>query len=209
MATDLPNVARVVAEGTFDAERFVNVFHFRKRDDTAFSASDLGTLLATLSAVSTADDSLAHLYIVMDSGLVVDTLTAKTLDSTVPIEASITVSLAGGGAGNNMPPMMCCVVKWSSAVATRSARGRTYFCGLSVGNVSTSNSDRLESTFLSDMNTNAGEFVTAWQADPTYAFTVLSEKGRQADQPAPYHDIQAASVNPTIAIQRRRREAAS
>lgn len=209
MPTDLPNVARVSAEGTFDGERFVNVFHFRTLDDSPWSAVELQNLLDVLTAASTEDDSLAHLYVVMDSGLAVDTVTARTLDSTTPIEVSESVALAGGWTGANGPPMLALVVKWSSAVATRSARGRTYFCGVSANMISAANSDRFDSTFLADMVTNAAEFAAAWAANVDWSFTVLSEKGRQANQPAPYHDILSSSVNSTIAIQRRRRESAA
>lgn len=209
MPTDLPNVARVTIEGSFDAERFVNVMHFRRADNSAYSVAQLSTLLGKLDNASTDPQSLLSMYVNLDSGLVIDTLTARTLDSTTPIEFSSTVSLAGGGAGNNMPPMMCAVIKWQSAIATRSARGRTYLTGLSVGMVSTSNSDRLESTFLAALSADATAFQTAWQLDTDEKFTILSEKGRQANEPAPFHDVVSASVNPAIAIQRRRREASS
>lgn len=208
MPTDLPNVARVALAGTFDAERFVNVIHFRKVDNSAFSTTDLSGLLGMLDDASTNSHAWTSIWANMDSGAVIDTMTARTLDSTTPIEVSTSVSLAGGGAGNNLPPMLCAVVKWQSLLATRSGRGRTYLTGLSVGMVSTSNSDRLESTFLAALAADVLAFAQYWSGDPTYRFTILSEKNRQANVPTPYSDVLAGSVNPTIGVQRRRRESA-
>jgi hypothetical protein len=206
MPTDLPSVVRLTVEGAFDAERFVNVMHFRKVDGTAFSVTDIDALLDILEAATTDNRALLHIYDNLDAGLVIDTLTAKTLDSTTPIEEVRGVTLAGTEVGNNAPPMLAALVRWSTAIATRSARGRTYFTGLNTPMISTSNADQLDSTYRTQLQTAVAEFANAWFVDGDFEFIVLSQKGRLANEPAPYHQVQSGSVEASIALQRRRRQ---
>lgn len=206
MPTDLPQVARVAIEGTFNAERFVNVMHFFTRDASSWSATDLGLLLGVLDDAAADDDALLHIFELMDAGLVIDTLTATSLDNTTPVQVSATVSLAGTSVGADMPPMLAAVVKWGTAVASRKYRGRTFLSGLNAGFISATNSDRLDGTPSAAIAAAAGEFVDAWEANVDFGFCVLSQTDRQASVAIPFQEIISASVNPLICVQRRRRE---
>lgn len=206
MTTDLPHVARVAIEGTFDSERFVNIMHFYKINLTGWSTLELADLLGILDDAGTDNDSLAHLYEQFDTGLAIDTLTATTLDTTTPFQVSTTVAIAGTNAGNNVPPMLAAVVKWGTAVASRKYRGRTFFTGLNVNFISGTNADRLDTTRAAALATEAEDFVTAWAANPDIGFCVLSQTDRLANNPSPFGEIISSSVNPLICVQRRRRE---
>lgn len=206
MGTDLPQVARVAIEGTFDSERFVNVMHFFTRDSSAWSATDLGLLLGVLDDAATDDDSLLSIYEQLDTGLVIDTLTATSLDNTTPVQVSSTVSLAGTNSGNNVPPMLAAVLKWGTAVANRKYRGRNFLSGLNVNFISSSNADRLDTTRSAALAAAAAGFVTAWGANADFGFCVLSATDRAATVAIPYQEVISSSINPLICVQRRRRE---
>lgn len=206
MATDLPNIARVAVEGTFNAERFVNVFHFANRDGTPWTVTDLTILIGNLAAAASFDYSLLNIYQFMDAGVLIDTITATTLDTTTPIQVSTTVALAGTSVGTDLPPLLAVVVKWGTSVATRRRRGRTFLCGVNSNFPAAANSDRIDSTVLGTISTAAGDFMTAWAADPNFAFVILSPTDRAADVAVPWEEVASASANPLLCVQRRRRE---
>lgn len=207
MATDLPQIARVSCEGTFNAERFVNVLHFQFIDVSPPTQSDLTDLLDILCAASSNQDSVGHLYNVMDAQLLVDTVTATTLDLTTPIQEIRTTSIAGASVGADMPPMLSIVVRWGTPVANRRSRGRTYFTGINTNFVDSTNSDRVTALRLSEMNTKATEFMNTWRLSTSlWRFVILSETARREDVPTPYSEVSSASVNPLLCVQRRRRE---
>lgn len=206
MPTDLPHVARVAIEGTFNSERFVNVMHFLNLSLAPITDAELGVLLGILDDASTDNDALLHLYSIFDSGVLIDTITATTLSNDAPVQRAATVALAGTSGGNDMPPMLAATVKWSTSVANRRSRGRTFFCGLNVGMVQTANSDRLDTTWAASLAARATDWVNAWVASSTWAFIILSETERQADFAVPFEEVTSASVNPLVTVQRRRRE---
>lgn len=207
MATDLPNVARVAVEGTFDGERFVNVLHFFVRDGSPWTLLDLANLLGVLDDAAGDSDSLLHFYANMDVDLVIDTLTATTLDNTTPIQLIQSVSLAGGQTDANLPPMLAIVAKWGTAIASRRYRGRTFLCGVNAGHVSATNADRVDSTVAASILSDLNDFVAAWGANVDFGFCVLSTVDRQDPLiVSPFQEVTAASLNPQICLQRRRRE---
>lgn len=209
MPTDLPWVAKLEVEGTYESERFVNVMHFSKTVTDPFTDAELATLLGILDDASTDTDSLAHIYSILDSGLLVDTLTLTSLSNDAPIQRSATVAIAGTSGGSNMPPMCSATVKWSTSIANRQSRGRTFFTGLNTGMMSASNADRLDTTWSASLATRASAFATAWAASTSFAFVILSAKQRQLNALVPVNEVTSASVNPLITVQRRRRERAT
>lgn len=206
MPADLGWIARVAIEGTFNSERFVNVMHFCKTTTDFFTDAELETLLGILDDASTDNDALLHIYSVLDSGLLIDTLTATTLSTTAPLQRAASVSLAGTSGGTDYPPMCSATVKWSTSIASRQTRGRTFFTGLNGGMIGSSNSDRLDTTWAASLATKANEFAAAWVASSTFKFVVLSETRRQAGALVPVEEVTSASVNPLVTVQRRRRE---
>lgn len=206
MATDLPYVVRAEIEGSFESERWVNVMHFARVGLTTVTLADLQSLAGILDDAATDNDSLAHIYQTMDTQLTVDTLTLTSLSNASPVQYTTALAIAGTSSGANVPPMLAAVVKWSSAVATRSGRGRTFLSGLNTGFISSSNADRLASTVITDLTTRATDWVGAWDASAVWAFGVLSEKQRQENASFPFRDVVSATVNPLICVQRRRRE---
>lgn len=206
MPTDLPNVARVAVEGTYDSERFVNVLHFYTRDGSPWSAADLTLLLGELDDPAVSDASILHLYQFMDAGVLIDTLTATSLDTTTPVQVSASVSLAGTSVGTNMPPMLAVVTKWGTAVANRKYRGRSFLTGCNSNHVSGTNADRVDTTVLGTIATAAAEFVLEWQANLDRGFCILSQTDRIANVAVPFQEVISASANPLLCVQRRRRE---
>lgn len=207
MPTDLPQVARVAIEGTFNAERFVNVMHFFTRDASSWTASDLTLLLGVLDDAAADDDSLANIYQFMDAGVAIDTLTATSLDNTTPVQVSSSVNIVGTSVGTDLPPMLAVVVKWGTAVANRKYRGRTFLCGVNSNFPAATNSDRVDTTVLGTIATAAGEFEAAWEANVDFGFCILSNTDRQNPAiPIPFQEVLTASANPLLCVQRRRRE---
>lgn len=206
MPTDLPDVARVAIEGSFNSERFVNVMHFRSATLSPLDGTDLAALVGILDDAASDDDSLLNIYSLMDAGLNIDTITATSLDTTTPAQFTAGVNLNGTAIGGDLPPMLSVCLSWKSAIANRKYRGRTFLTGLHSGFINSTNSDRLVSTFVSDMTTALSQWVAAWQANTDWRFIILSETDRQANVAAPYEAVTSGTVNPLVCVQRRRRE---
>lgn len=206
MTTDLPHIVRVTVEGTYNAEPWVNVYHFWFRAGTAPTTADLTALLGILDDASADNDSLLHFYNAMDSGVNINTLTATTLDLQTPLQVAATVNLNGTSVGNDLPPMLSVVVQWRTAIANRRSRGRTYLTGLNAGMILSTNADRVDTALTAALSTACNQFVAAWVANATWGLIVLSQTEREADIPAPYEEVLTAAINPLVCVQRRRRE---
>lgn len=205
MPTDLPQVARVTLSGTYNGEKFANVLHFVKRDATDITASNLAALHGVLDDPAADNDAWLHILQRMDTAATVDTISSISLANTSPVALTSTVSLSGSSGGTDAPPLLAVVVKWTTQVATRRTRGRTYLPGVNTG-MFQSDADRLDTTFAANVATSAADFVTAWLANVTWAFIILSDTARQANDPIPFEEVVGSSVNPLFGVQRRRRQ---
>jgi hypothetical protein len=96
------------------------------------------------------------------------------------------------------------MVKWSTTLATRRGRGRTYFCGLNAGHFDTTDKDSIASSVVTNMQTRATAWIGAWISDPTWAFVVYSYAGAAEDEVRPYSVVSGASAQTRVAIQKRR-----
>lgn len=205
MATDLPNICRVSINGTFDSRPWTNVLHFRAQPDVSFTATTIDALLARLGGIATVNTSWQHIHQTMDTGSNINLIVGRSLSNATPIERQLVVNIAGTSTGNNMPPMTSAVVRWTTAFASRSTRGRTYLPGLNVGFVQNTDADRLDSTVQTNLATRAADFVAAYQGVTAEQFVVLSQKQRSLNAAIPFTSVTGASVFSLIAVQRRRR----
>lgn len=205
MATSLPQVCRVSINGTFDSRPWTNVLHFLHSGGLAFTATSIDGLLALLGGIASVNTSWQHVHQTMDTGSNINSLVGRSLDNTSPIERSLNVNIAGTSTGNNMPPMTSAVIRWTTAFASRSSRGRTYLPGLNVGFVLNTDADRLDPTVAGNLQTRATDFLTAWNGSSAHGLIVLSAKNRALNAVAPYNLVTGASVFSLIAVQRRRR----
>jgi hypothetical protein len=207
MPTSEPSIVRVSAEGTFNGEQVVNVFHFRKSDLSAATTADLASLLALLDGAVGTPTSLRALYQNMDSGLTISRLYARTEEAETPHESERSTTIAGTNAGNDLPPMLTIMVKWRSDVASRRGRGRTYLPGMTVGQIDTADSDRLLPAAISGYQTIVTAWVNGWVANLVWDFGIYSRVNHLADAPTgPFSEVASAAIDPIIRIQRRRRQ---
>lgn len=207
MATDLPYVARVSVEGDYDAENFVNVMHFAKKDGLPFDQTDLLNLFTKLTGTAASNLSLASLYESMATGLTIRRLYAKTLSNTLPIEREATTTIVGTTVGTNAPPMLASLIRWYTSIASRSFRGRTYLTGVRTSMINAANADLFSDAHVALLASDAADWVTAWLADATFNFIILSNKLRAQDQPTPWDTVESSAVESLICVQRRRRAA--
>lgn len=208
MTVDRSDILRISASGVFQAEPFVNVFHFRLDAGGAWSDTTVNDILDVLDDVAADDDAFAHMYTKMDAGLTVDTLEAVDLRAVDPVGVQRTVSIAGTSSGNDTPAMLSLVAKWETGFASRRRRGRTFFSGINVGMWNSSDPDRLDSTFAAGVLTNLTEFVDAWVANTDYSFVVFSRSAEEETPGTGDKTVLTAAVNPILGVQRRRRPAA-
>lgn len=206
MPTSDASIVRVSAEGTFNGEQVVNVFHFRKSDGTAALTSDMAALLALLDGAVGSPKSLRALYVNMDSNLLFGRLYARSEEAIVPHESERAVSIAGTNAGNDLPPMLAIMVKWRTDIADRRGRGRTYLPGMTVGQIDTTDSDRLLPAAITGYQTIVSAFVAGWIADTAWDFVVYSRANHLAGLAPSFAEIATAAIDPVIRIQRRRRQ---
>lgn len=204
MGLNRPDIATVVATGTYNGEAFANVFHFRKADGTDMTVPNLAVLHSILDDAAADTDALAHLYQRFDTGLLVNRLYSKTYSEFNPVELSSAVAIAGTSAGSDAQPMLSCMVKWSTLVADRRFRGRTFFSGLNVGHWDATDVDQLASTFVSDFQTKVTAFASAWVGNGTFEFGVFSRTSELEVPTSGWSEIQAGAVQSRISIQKRR-----
>lgn len=207
MAINQPDVVRCAARGTFQGQQWVNVFHFQKRDESAVTASDLAALAGILDDAATDNDSLGHLYRNCDSGLLTEAFTLTSLGSggNVPVTRETSWVQNGGSAGaNDAQAMLAIIAKWSTGIASRRARGRTFFAGVHTGMFG-SDPDYVASAQVTAFTTDWSAFVAAFMANTTWAFVVLSHVVEGAVELTEINEIISASINPTFGVQRRRR----
>lgn len=205
MPTDLPQVARVSIEGDFDAEAFVNVMHFIKKDGLPMDQTDLLSLFTKLTGTAASNLSLASLYESMATGLTIRRLYAKTLATTLPIEREATTTIVGTTVGTNAPPMLATLIRWYTSVATRNFRGRNYLSGVRTVMINAANADLFSDVHVAAVAADASDWVAAWAADATFDFIVLSNTLRDANVATPWAVVASAAVEPLICVQRRRR----
>lgn len=204
MGLNRPDIANVVASGIYNGEPFVNVFHFRKADGSDMTVGNLATLHGILDDAAADVDALAHMYQRFDSNLLVNKLYSKTYSEFAPVELSTAVSIAGTSVGSDAQPMLACMVKWSTLVADRRFRGRTYFSGINTGHWDTTDVDQLASSFVTDFQTKVNAFVTAWSTHATFEFGVFSRTSELEAPTSGWSEIQAGAVQSRIGIQKRR-----
>jgi len=204
MTTTTPHACSVAASGLYNGEPFVNVFHFFRLDEAPMTVSDLQAIAGILDDASTDNDALAHLYQRFDSNLLVNRLYLRTLSEAAPVEFSAAVSIAGTSAGSDAQPLLACLTKWSTDLAIRSARGRTYWSGINTSHWDSTDVDILASTFVSDFQTKVNDFVTAWHANATYRFGIYSRRIAELNQTPTIREVLAGSVQSRLSIQKRR-----
>lgn len=204
MATDLPDVAAVSIQGSYQGERFVMVEHFRHVAGSYGSVS-LADLLTQLAATAVNDTALLHWFSLFDSGAVIDTLYAKTLDTTTPIESTASVNLVGTSGGTDTQAWLAMCVKLTTDLATRRYRGKQYIPGINTGMFLAGDPDHFDTGFVNSVSTEFQEYVTAWSIDADDSLVVLSRKDREANVATPYRVVKGATALGRVSSQRRRR----
>lgn len=204
MTTDVPEACSVAMKATFQGEEVVNVFNMFKRDLTPMTVANLTTIHTALK--DTAANSLAWLKWAsrLDTGYVCSEIYSRTHSTTAPVELHTSVNLVGTSGGNDLLPMTCFLVKFTTSLADRRARGRMYVSGLNVGMWNTTDTDYLDSTWQAGTETPLDAWVAAWKAHATFGLCVFSRKTQEEGGPTPYEEIQAAAIQSRLALQRRR-----
>lgn len=206
MAVDEPRVAESVVTGTFQGETWINVFHFTRKDAVPIGSGDCAAINTLLVSTGSDARSLKKLYTPMDAGLVLSKVKTTSLSEAAPLTAEVTTSIAGTSVGNDYPAMTAVVAKWSTGLASKRFQGRTYISGLNVGFVQVADPDRFDSAWAVSRAADYAAFAAGWVADATYDFVVFSRTYAEENPgDVSWAQVIAASVNPLVCIQRRRR----
>lgn len=208
--TDAPAVCSTTFSGTFNGEVVKNVLAFARADAASLSLSDLTAIHGILDDAATTDGSWTNIIENMDAGLNYNEIYSRTWSESAPIELRTTVNLNGTGTSeHDAPPMLSVLVKWTTLIATRKFRGRTYLPGMNTAMIDATDSDRLTSTNRTNIQTACNQFATYWSSHATYRFVVFSRKNADAVTLPYYSAVQAGSVWPLISTQKRRRSSSA
>jgi len=125
-----------------------------------------------------------------------------TTESGAAIEFTVDLPISGTG-GSALPGNVTVATKWSTGLAGRSFRGRSYLVGLPVGN-NTTNANVLDSGYASDLDDAMENLITDITVDDR-TFVVASFFHLGAPRvTAVLTEIIAASVDTNLDSQRRR-----
>lgn len=125
-----------------------------------------------------------------------------TVESGAAIEFTTDLPMSGTG-GSALPGNVTVASKWSTGLAGRSFRGRTYLVGLPVGN-NTTNANLLDAGYLSDLQDAYTALIADITADDR-TFVVASFYHDNAPRvSAVMTEIIAVTVNNQLDSQRRR-----
>lgn len=204
MTTPTPYICATSVKGIYQGEAFVNVFHFMRNDQADMTTTDLAAIHGILDDASTDNDALLHMYASLDSGLNISQLYSRTITPSAPVELASSVNLSGTSGGADILPMTALYVKWSTLIADRRHRGRSFFTGLNSGMWQTADTDYLDTTFAATFQTKVNEFVAAWDANATYDFIVYSRAEADDNVLFPYSPIAGGAVQSRLGLQRRR-----
>lgn len=206
MAVDTPIVCETVVTGTFQGETFLNVFHFARKDEAPLTAVDLAAINTLLTSTGADARSLKKLYTAMDAGLVLSKVKSTSLDEQEPVTHEVATAIAGTSVGNDYPAMTAVVAKWSTGLASKRFQGRTYISGLNVGFVQVADPDRFDAAWQVSRAADYQAFASGWAADATYDFIIFSKTAFEESPSGTWaYPVVSASINPLVAIQRRRR----
>lgn len=191
------NTIRAVMEYNHIGQKCENVFHAQMAG--AVSLTDLTDLAGTL--VNWFDTQLQPL---VSNGTSLDKVTCRdmTVESGAAIEFTTDLPMVGTG-GSALPGNVTVATKWSTGLAGRSFRGRTYLIGLPVGN-NTGSANVLDAGYASDLD-DAMEALIADITVDDRTFVVASFFHDNAPRvTAVLTPIVAASVDTNLDSQRRR-----
>lgn len=206
MAVDEGRVCESVITGSFQGETFINVLHFARKDEVPLGTADLAAINALLISTGSDARSLKKLYTAMDAGLVLSKVKTTSLSEDAPLTNEVTTAIAGTSVGNDYPSMTAVVAKWGTGLASKRYQGRTYIGGINVGFVQTADPDRFDSAWTVSRAADYAAFAAGWTADATYDFVIFSRTDAEENPGAiSWAPVTGASINPLVAVQRRRR----
>lgn len=174
-----------------------NVFHVEK--GSPYDADDLAIAAATF--VDWWDTEMQAL---IPDNVSLNVVRARALDteSGVAIEYTTSLPLVGGNGSNTMPNNVTFAIKWSTGLAGRSYRGRTYHIGVEPSNLVDPN--HLSSSAVTGFTAAYSALLTSF-TDPDEHLVVASRVNGGAPRVTGVTtEITAATINPTLDSQRRR-----
>lgn len=194
----VPDTVEVRMQYSYDGQQVENVFHVHQ--DGEWTVSQMQAIATVF--VDLFDDELdtfAAATLTLNRVLVRDLTTSSGL----AIEWTTGLPLSGLSPSPQLPNNVTAAVKWTTGLAGRSFRGRTYHLGLCENSVT---ANELVSTLPADLESAYATLITNIPAAVTGAALVVVSK---------YHlgaprttgittDIIAVSVDPVVDSQRRR-----
>lgn len=196
-------VARLAVSGSYEGEPWVNVFHLW---DPAMTNPVDGTNLTNLrddlntsGAGGTGRTFYQGIYSLMDSGLVATGFVLESYNGPNSLQLSGSISVGGTSGGTNIAPFNSLLVKWSDGTINRHFKGRTYISGLNNGMTDSANTDQIDGTFRASIATRMSQVLAGVFAQSGFSLAVFSRELAEASL------IITATVDETVAIQRRRR----
>lgn len=204
----MPNVGdlvEVVHRYNCAGQIVVNTYGFECLDATSSFAALAGDL-------ATAANGLTKVMSIMRTDITTLDITVRAVEPSTPAAYVYTTpplpagAVTVGSAGDLLPPQAAWVVKWSTGLAGRSYRGRTYFSGLSEGLQASGVWTSANVTF---MDTNLTAFLARYRktagVNGDWGLVVISRVNNGVVRPTPIGTEITGFTSRTIVYTQRRR----